>query len=375
MAVALVAGAVANKPHSGGAAWTRVSWALGLRRLGFDVVFVEEIDPRPDVCVAARWFTDVMRWAGLWPEVTLLARGSQLTLGLSRAELLERAAEAELLVNISGHLRDAEIRALPRRRVLVDLDPGYTQTWHAKGLDPGALDGHDEYLTVGERIGRPDCPIPTGDIHWRPVRQPVLLDDWPVTRGDRDRFTTVASWRGPLGTIDVEGSPRGGKVHEFRRFAELPRLVRQRCEIALEIDPADEDDRWALLNHGWQLPSPREVAGTPEAFRTYVQASGAELSVAQGVYVAGRTGWISDRTVRYLASGKPALVQDTAIDDSLRTGAGLLTFTTLEEAVAGAAAIAADYERHSRAARALAEEHFASDRVLGGLLEAAEVAA
>jgi hypothetical protein len=375
MSVAIVAGAVANKPHNGGAAWTRVSWALGLRRLGFHVVFVEEVEPGPHALVAAAWFADVMRWAGLWPEAALLTRGSQSSIGLSRDEVLDRAADAELLLNISGHLRDARVLALPRRRVLVDLDPGYTQTWHAQGLDPGGLAGHDEHLTVGERIGRADCPIPTGGISWRPTRQPVVLDDWPVTGGDRDRFTTVASWRGPLGTIDVEGSPRGGKVHEFRRFAALPAMVSQRCEIALDIDRADDADRRALIDHGWQLRAPRDVAGTPEAFRAYVQASGAELSVAQGVYVAGRTGWLSDRTVRYLASGKPALVQDTGFDERYRTGAGLLPFKTLEEAAAAAAEIAGDYERHSRAARALAEEQFDSDLVLAELLETVEVAA
>jgi hypothetical protein len=310
-----------------------------------------------------------MTGAGLWPEAALLTRGSGSSVGLTRDELLERAAESELVVNISGHLRDPEILAGARRRVFVDLDPGYTQVWHAQGLDGGRLEAHDDHLTVGTRIGTADCPIPSAGIDWRPVRQPVVLDDWPVTDGDPERLTTVASWRGPLGTIDIDGSPRGGKVHEFRRFAGLPRLVGQRCEVALDIDPADEADRRALLAQGWQLVAPEDVARTPDAFRAYVQASGAELSVAQGVYVAGRTGWFSDRTVRYLASGKPALVQDTGLDDCLRTGEGLLPFSTLDEAAAGAAELASDPARHARAARAIAEEHFESSRALSGLLE------
>jgi len=373
MSVAIVAGAVANKPGNGGAAWTRLSWALGLRRLGFDVVFVEEIEPGSMSTTAATWFSDVMGWAGMLPEAGLVVRGSGAAIGLSREELLDRAHEAELLVNLSGHLRDTLVLAGPRRRVFVDLDPGYTQTWRAQGLDAG-LEGHDEYLTVGERIGCADCPIPTGEIRWRPTRQPVVLEDWPVIRGDRERLTTVASWRGPLGTVAVEERPRGGKAHEFRRFAALPEMVSQRCEIALELDPADEADRQALSARGWELSTPEVVAGTPSAFRAYVQASGAELSVAHSVYVTGRTGWFSDRTVRYLASGKPALVQDTGFEDRYRTGVGLLPFTTLEEAADAAAELASDYELHARAARVIAEEHFDSDRVLGELLESAEVA-
>ena len=45
MTTVVVAGAIANKPHNGGATWTRLSFVLGLKRLGFDVRFVERIAP------------------------------------------------------------------------------------------------------------------------------------------------------------------------------------------------------------------------------------------------------------------------------------------------------------------------------------------
>jgi hypothetical protein len=368
MAVALVAGALANKPANGGAAWTRLSWALALRDAGFDVVFVEEHDEDETWETGARWFRDVLGWAGLDGSAALLGRRGTC-LGLSLPELVERASSAELLLNLSGHLRRPEVLARVRRRVFVDLDPGYTQAWLVNGWDAEHIAGHDFHFTVGERIGEPGCEVPTGGIHWRPIRQPVDLSAWPVEAGDPLRMTTVASWRSPLGTITVGRSPRGGKVHEFRRLLPLAARVDQACDVALEIHPADHDDLERLLEHGWLVAPAGEVAGSPEAFRAYVQGSGAELSVAQGVYVATRCGWFSDRTVRYLASGKPALVQDTGLADALPVGEGLLTFTGVADAAAAARRLAADYEHHARAARALAEEYFASDRVIGGLLE------
>src|SRR6185295_6838385 len=141
-------------------------------------------------------------------------------------------------------------------------------------------------------------------------------------------------------------------------------------EIALDVHPADRRDVESLLGHGWTLADPGDVAGDPLAFRQYVQQSSAEFSVAQGIYVETNSGWFSDRTVRYLASGKPALVQDTGFGRTYPVGEGLLGFTTLEDAVAGAARIARDYEQHCRAARALAEAHFDSDKVLAELVDA-----
>jgi hypothetical protein len=163
------------------------------------------------------------------------------------------------------------------------------------------------------------------------------------------------------------------KVHEFRRFLPLPRRAPGAFELALNIHPADAEDRQALEAHGWRLTDPGHASADPDAFRRFVQGSGAEFSVAQGIYVDTNSGWFSDRTVRYLASGKPALVQDTGFSRNLPVGEGLLAFRTLEEAVAGAESITRDYEHHSRAARAVAEEFFDSDRVLGRLVEQAGI--
>ncbi|HEY6550191.1 MAG TPA: hypothetical protein VIY71_03210 [Solirubrobacterales bacterium] len=382
MPTILVSGAIANKPLSGGEAWVRMSWVRGLRRLGYDVCLVEQIDssrcvdsegrPVPlERSVNLSTFESAVASLAPGCSAALICDGGRTTIGLDLEEVVERARDAELLVNISGHLEIESIKAAPRRRAYVDVDPGFTQIWAAQGAD-ARLEGHDAYFTVGENIGTAECSIPTGGLEWLPLPPPVTLEDWPVMPvAADDRFTTVATWRSPLGTLSHGDVDFQGKHHQWRRVAELPRLSSQRFEIALQIHPGDWEDQAALQASGWGLVDPREVARDPLAFRSYVQGSAAEFSVAHPVYVETASGWLSDRTVRYLASGRPALVQDTGAGKRYPLGEGLLTFGTVGEAVTGAAAIASDYEAHSQAARSLAETYFDSDLVLGRFLELA----
>jgi hypothetical protein len=381
MPTVVVGGAVANKYLNGGEAWVRLSWIRGLGRLGCDVHFVEQIDPA--ACVgedggpasfehsAPRGYFDrVMEEFDLTASATLVLGEGKATSGRTYEEVLDLAAGADLLVNISGNLRAPGILSAVKRKAYVDLDPGFTQFWHASG-GLGGLEDHDVHFTVGENIGTDRCPIPTDGIDWRPLPPPVVLEDWPPAPGSGS-FSTVGAWRGAFGPVEVNGRTYGLKVHEFRKMIALPRQVPDSTfEIALDIHPGDAKDRDALLENGWRLTDPREEAPGPLEFRRYVQRSGAEFSVAQGIYVETASGWFSDRTVRYLASAKPALVQETGFSDNHPAGEGLMPFRTLEEAVAGARAITSDYERHSAAARALAEEHFDSDKVLARFLEEA----
>jgi hypothetical protein len=153
-------------------------------------------------------------------------------------------------------------------------------------------------------------------------------------------------------------------VHEFRRFIELPRRSPERFEIALDIHPGDDRDLTALRDHGWTVVEPQEVAGDPDALRSYIQGSGAEFSAAQGMYVDTECGWFSDRTVRYLASGKPAVVQETGFSRLLPVGTGLIGFRTLDEAVQAVTDVAVGYDEHAAAARQIAEDYFDSAKVL-----------
>jgi hypothetical protein len=379
--VVLVSGAIANKHLNGGEAWVRLNWLLGLRRLGCDVYFVEQI--RTDSCVDeagepaafevsanAKYFSNVMREFGLAPVASLLCQEGHRGQGLAYRQVLEIAEAADVLINISGHLTLEPILRRVRRKAYIDLDPGFTQFWHAQGSWGSNLGGHDFYFTVGENIGTAGCPIPTCGVQWRRKRRFCVLERWPVSKGSNpDRFTTVAAWRGSFGPIEHDGRRFGLKVHEFRKVIPVAWLAPQSFEIALSIHPADRADLEALENSGWRIVDPRQAAGDPLAFRRYVQGSGAEFSAAQGIYVDTSSGWLSDRTIRYLATGKPALVQDTGFGRNYPVGEGLVPFRTLAEAVRGARRIARDYDQHSRAARALAETYFNSDIVLPEIFE------
>ena len=403
--VVVVAGALASRPENGGEAWARLSWIRGLERLGCRVAFVEEIDDR--VCVDPfgrsaplglslnlRWFRIVTDRFGLTGRSCLVAppdreRGPTTAgrhgtvYGPDAAELLDGA---DLLVNISGNLSDPGLRSLVRRRAYLDIDPGFTQMWHGQGPDGGRLAGHDLYFTIGLNIGTPDCPIHENGIEWHRVLPPVVLGDWPVVppapfaaaarpgrnrAGEpvRGRFTTLATWRSPYGPVEWDKRRFGLKVHELRNYMDLPGRVDACFEAALAVHPSEVDDLSLLCGHGWAVADPRLVAGTTESFRRYVTRSHAEFCVAQEMYVATGSGWVSDRTTCYLATGRPALVQDTGFSRHVPAGKGLVAFSSLEEAAAGARYIMSDYPAHAAAARTVAEEYFDSDRVLAGFLE------
>jgi hypothetical protein len=380
MIAIVVSGALANKPFNGGEAWVRLNWILGFQRLGCEVYFVEQINRETCVdesgavvpfvqCVNLAYFRQVTERFGLKGQVALIYGNGEEIYGLSQSKLRDIAENADLLVNISGHLTWEPLIQYFHCKVYLDIDPGFTQFWHADPTSNFRLQGHDAYFTIGENIGKPDCPIPIDDIHWMHTRQPVVLAQWPVcTEGTRNRFTTIASWRGPFGPVYVGDKIYGLKVHQFRNLVTLAQRLPYTFEIALQIHPSDTKDLELLHTHGWQTVNPKDVASDPIAFRNYVQQSGAEFSVAQGIYVDTHSGWFSDRSVRYLASGKPTLIQDTGFSRNYPVGEGLLAFGTLEEAAAGAKTIVDNYELHSRTARALAEAYFDSDKVLARLL-------
>jgi hypothetical protein len=276
------------------------------------------------------------------------------------------AASADVVVNLAGTLRDPALLVAPVR-AYVDLDPGFTQVWHDQGTDVG-LAGHTHHLTVGLSVGTAASTVPCCGRRWLPVPPPVVLDQWPVAaRLERDALTTVASWRG-YGSVEADGVTYGQKAHAWRDLLTIPRGAPRPCTPALGIHPAEVQDLAALAAHGWDLLDPAEVAATPDAYRRFVQGSLAELGVSKQGYVTSRSGWFSDRSACYLASGRPVVAQDTGFGDHLPTGAGLLSFATADEAVAATSAVVADYERHRRAARELAAAHLDARIVLTDVL-------
>ena len=386
MSTVLIASVIATKARNGGNARAILNWVEGFQKLGLRTYYVEQI--AAETCTTEEgtpaafeqsenlaYFQQVMAAAGLTSRSSLICDEGSETCGMDLQELMDVAEDADLLLNITGHLTFEPLMRRLRRKAYLDLDPGYTQFWHALGNGGARLDGHDFYFTIGENIGTADCNVPTGGIPWRHTRQPVVLPDRNRTDpGWSGRFTTVASWRGPYGPAEYGGVMFGLKAHQFRKFIELPRRVPGTFEIALDIHPADAPDLEALRQNGWRVVDPRQVVPDPDAFEAYIGGSDAEWSVAQGVYVGTNSGWFSDRTARYLAAGKPAVVQDTGFSRVLPVGEGLIAFRTLEEAVEGVRAIERDPRAHAEASRALAEAFFDSDHVLGRLLDEVGVA-
>jgi hypothetical protein len=206
-------------------------------------------------------------------------------------------------------------------------------------------------------------------LAWLTTLQPVVLAHW--TRADHvtyDALTTVGNWRA-YGSIEYGGVFYGQKAHALRPLITLPAQTAEKFMLALAIHPEERKDLEALASNGWHLLDPATVASTPDSYQQFLRGSKAEFGIAKSGYVAARCGWFSDRSVCYLASGRPVLAQETGFSRFLPTGAGLFAFSTAEDVLAGVEALRRDYPRHTRAARAIAEEHFDSDRVLPRLLQ------
>jgi hypothetical protein len=370
----VLGGSIASNFANGGIAWERLSWALGLRRLGLDVLIVDQLDrarcvhagPGPrsyETCLNYGYFRQVVEAFGLADAAALVGDQGESLFGPSFPELLDRVAAAAMLVNVAGNVRLDEIKRCARLRILVDVDPGLTQARLASTETSPRILGHDLYFTIGENVGTAASSIPTGGIRWLHTRQPVLLDAWPqAPTASPLRFTTVATLRG----VGPHGPVSGfrDKADELLGVIDVPDATSAVMELAVKFRASEAAERARLRRRGWRVVDAGAVAAGPDAFRRYVQSSGAEFSVAKGAYTETRSGWFSDRTTRYLASGKPAVVQDTGFTRSIPVGDGLIAYRNRAEAIDGIERVTAEYDHHSAAARELAERFFDSDAVL-----------
>jgi hypothetical protein len=304
---------------------------------------------------------------------------------------------ADLLLNFDYRIDESLLRA-SQTSALVDIDPGLLQFWISVGQI--MLPEHDHYLTIGETVGLPGSSIPDVGLPWKQIRPAVSLSDWPVARSSsKAPFTTVSSWWGGDGKGEWVTDGTSSLLYEnnkrvsFLRFVDLPARTDHRLELALNIgtgDPSGEDDGAAvaslgspvgitdyiddatdlrtLRRHGWLVREAHEVAASPEAYRSYIQRSRGEFSCVKPSCIAFQNAWISDRTVCYLASGKPAIVQDTGPSSYLPRAEGLFRFSTVDEAAAALDRVQTDFARHSQAARSIAEEFFDARRIAESIL-------
>lgn len=362
-------GMVAGDPGQGGATWAVLQYVLGWRKLGHEVLLLEPVRSSAPEASVCGYFDAVVQRFGLAGHAALRFPDGRCH-GMARDAVAAACRNADVLFNVSGMLTDEQLLAAIPRRVFLDLDPVFNQLWQvAEGIDMH-LSNHQHFVTVGMNVGRAGCPVPDGGVTWMTTLPPVALEHWTVDASPPVRgLTTIANWRG-YGSITHGGVHYGQKAHSLRRFINLPkRLSGMTMELALAIHPDETADLEALARHGWRLLDPVAAAGTPDRYRDFIRSSFAEFGIAKSGYVAGRSGWFSDRSACYLASGRPVIAQGTGFEEHLPVGEGLLVFDSIDAVAVALDALRSDYGRHARKARELAEGWFSADRVLPRLLE------
>jgi hypothetical protein len=363
-----------------GIAWQAMHYLLGLRQLGWDAWYVEDsganpYDPRCDSVVmdcgynlaflrrAMEGYGFGGRWA-YWDAI------NDIHHGLSRDRLFALYRQADALINLCGATRLRDEHLVCPIRIMIDTDPVYEQVKYASA-DAAAksyLDAHTHFFSYGENLGGADCPVPLGGIDWRPTRPPVDLALWPQPADQPHCFGTIGTWENKGKDIEFEGVRYVWSKHpNFLRFVDLPRRRPRTCfEIAMH--PPGAPMRRLVEAGGWHLIDPRPISADMTAYARFIAGARGELTVAKDVYVRANSGWFSDRSVCYLAAGRPVVTMRTGFGRFYPVGEGLFDYDCEDEALAAIDAIAAEYGRHSRAARALAGEYFAADKVLAPML-------
>jgi hypothetical protein len=357
----------------GGHTWVFLNWALGLRAAGCRVIWLESKPPSVSVDLARERLailTSVLEHHGFDEIALASSNGEPVSRELSDHHLssADVAAEADLLLDLGHNRSPTEVERFSRT-AFVDIDPGLLQLWMQAGDTSGA--DYDRYFTIGETVGTERARFPDGGYTWVYTPPPVFLDEWPVTPSvPNAAYTTVTHLY--AGTVEIDGEEYDNdKRSAFLKYLDLPSRAHQRLELALCLGTDDSQDRPLFERAGWHVRDAWDVTATPQEYAAYIRGSRGEFSCAKPSCFLLQNAWISDRTICYLASGKPAVVEYTGPSRYLPDAEGLLRFRNLDEAAAMLDAAESDYERHSRAARALAEEHFDARKVMARVLEQA----
>lgn len=375
----IVTGLIAQYPL-GGVSWDYIQYVLGLSRLGHDVYYLEDTgqwpyNPAEDALVDdptynVNYLRDVMRrfdmddkWAYHFP---LTAEWFGLT-DQKRVEVVE---SADLLINVSGTLERPQNFRQASRLAYIDSDPVFTQVKIVRGQKDfrKIIDVHDVHFSFGEAFSE---AVPLTGHHWHPTRQPIVLSEWHPSMPRRDVYTTVMNWTSHNDVV-YNGQTYGQKDVEFKRFLELPsRVAPTVLEIAANIGKTRQTPHDLLAYKGWRVVDPEKVCPDLDSYRNYIETSKAEWSVAKNGYVLGQPGWFSCRSACYLAAGRPVVVQDTGFSSVLPVGEGILPFKTIEEAADAIQEVEANYARHAKTAREIAQAYFDSERVLTHMIDTA----
>ena len=378
----VVLGTMSKMPVAG-IVFITVQYLVGLKRLGYDVYYVEAHARTPSMfmtsddddssALASRFIADVMKRFDIgddhWAFHALHDDGR--CYGMSHEQLMSLYRSAGLILNLHGGTIPLPEHTATDRLVYIGTDPVEHEIdiHHNVQATIDYLEPHCAFFTWGENHGNPDCGMPVSErFEFKPTRQPVVIDFWePFRGGDADVFTTIGSWRQPWRVVTLNGEVyHWSKHYEFMKVLNLPRRTSQAFELALSS--YEPEDRAMLEREGWRIRDSLSFSMDVDAYRRYIGHSRAEFTVAKDQNVRLRSGWFSDRSATYLAAGRPVVTQETGFSNILPTGEGLFAFDTIDDVLGAVDSINSDYERHARAATALAHEYFDHAVVLKALL-------
>lgn len=372
MAIVWLAANTLNYPHGGGHFWAYLNWALGLKANGCQLIWVEcakENSPTGLMLGRIPLLRKRLTDFGL-PALAVCTRdGDPIAHDQESEQLIQRAGTADLLLDLSYSQSPAFVRSF-RRSAMLDIDPGLTQQWIAAGQM--ILAQHDLYFTIGETVAAHDMRIPDCAISWQYTPPCIALEQWPVTSASPHApYTTISHWYDKKEWVTFGGewydnSKRAG----FAPYFALPRHTGASLELALSLG-GDDAERSFIEQFGWSVKEAHTVASDPNSYRAYVQSSRGEFSCVKPSCVRLQNAWISDRTLCYLASGKPTIVEHTGPSRLLPDSKGILRFRSFAEAIDCLAEAEGNYDVHAREARGLAEDHFDARKVVRRVLELA----
>lgn len=371
---------LADYPQGGGHWSWFLQYPLGLKDLGHRVFWLEVLHSsgnRDNDASRVREFFSRIAGYGLERDCAAVVIEDLDVQDLAGAEVFnssvqeigEIARSADMFWNLACSIRRPLLSNF-RRRVLIDVDPGHLQV-SATDWDLGIAD-HEVHLSVGANLHDPDCEVPTLGFTWRRFFPFVYLPHWEPSPdpGPQAAFTSITQWT--WAELWFNGRALSvSKRAAYLRYAELPRLSGRSFELAANIGDSDPGgDRITMSGGGWRLADPHQIAPTPEKYRDYIRASRAEIQCPKPVFRELNTGWFSDRSVAYMATGRPVLAEETGFSRRIPSDRGVIAFTDLESARAGVAEIDGNYATHSRAAREIASDLFGSRRQLTAMIDA-----
>ena len=382
----IVLGYMASCPIAG-VIWQHLHYLCGLQKLGHDVYYVEDtarypynpqtLDTSEDCSYAVgtlRDLAEAFNFKNRWAYSARFLDPPQ-TFGMNLGRLRELYAEADATLNICGTHELHEDLLKSKRLIYVESDPGLEQIRIDQGDDDTRqyLAHHHVLFTFGENIGSRLFPVPLHGVRWLPTRQPIVMDFWKVEADPpKDAvFTTITNWstRGQKDTVWRGNMQLWSKSENFLRFIDAAEIAGTALEIATDIKDASIAN--LFRSRGWRLKEPYQLSLDREFYRHYILRSRGEFTTSKDIYVRLNTGWFSDRSVCYLAAGRPVITQETGFSRHYGGNRGLFAFSELDEIREAISAINAEYSVHSKAACEIAQEFFDADKVLNSLLERA----